>query len=149
MCVRCGAEKPLSDYYAKDRTCKECRKAAVRKNRLEKVDYYREYDRDRNMREDRVQARKDYIQTDAGKESRSKTVLKYRKENPTKRAAHNAVNNAVRDGYLTKESACSECGSSDRVEAHHDDYSRQLEVRWLCCKCHNDWHNIHGEALNG
>jgi hypothetical protein len=55
--------------------------------------------------------------------------------NPDKRAAHIAVNNAVRDGRLTK-GPCEVCGATVGVDAHHDDYAKPLKVRWLCHPCH-------------
>ena len=58
----------------------------------------------------------------------------WRQKNPEKYKAQNAVNNAIRDRKLTK-GTCEECGSEE-VEAHHDDYSKPLEVRWLCVKHH-------------
>jgi len=51
--------------------------------------------------------------------------------------ANSAVTNAVRDKRLTKPEECSVCYRTDkRIEAHHDDYSKPLEVRWLCSQCH-------------
>lgn len=50
--------------------------------------------------------------------------------------AHSAVAAARRRGELVKQ-PCEKCGSVDRVEAHHDDYSKPLEVRWLC-RFHHD-----------
>lgn len=37
---------------------------------------------------------------------------------------------------------CEVCGNK-KSEAHHEDYSRPLDVRWLCFKCHRQWHKIH------
>lgn len=48
------------------------------------------------------------------------------------------VRNAVRAGKLTK-CPCEICGAME-VEAHHDDYSKPLVVRWLCRVHHNEMH---------
>jgi hypothetical protein len=67
-------------------------------------------------------------------------VANYRKEwqkrNPEKRRAQNAINNALRDGKITKPENCQKCGSDGRIEAHHPDYSKPLEVAWLCNRDH-------------
>lgn len=60
---------------------------------------------------------------------------------PERRKARNAVNNAVRDGRLSKPDRCSRCQKIGPVEGSHDDYSRPLDVEWLCRPCHRakDW----------
>lgn len=58
--------------------------------------------------------------------------------NPIARRAHHAVSNAVRDGKL-KSQSCEVCGSGT-VHAHHEDYSKPLEVRWLCPAHHAATH---------
>jgi hypothetical protein len=62
-----------------------------------------------------------------------------------KRAAHTAVGNAVRDGRLVPAKSCEDCGhdfTELRREAHHEDYTKPLEVRWLCALCHGKRHRI-------
>lgn len=61
--------------------------------------------------------------------------------------AQNMVEYALRKGVLTRPTNCSKCGESgtfkdgrSRIQAHHDDYNKPLEVRWLCQKCHHEWH---------
>lgn len=49
---------------------------------------------------------------------------------PEKRAAKNAVYYALKRGTLAR-LPCEMCGNP-QSQAHHDDYSRKLEVRWLC-----------------
>ena len=44
-----------------------------------------------------------------------------------------------RRGKLIQQS-CENCGSPDS-QKHHDDYSKPLEVRWFCRKCHLDHHS--------
>jgi hypothetical protein len=45
----------------------------------------------------------------------------------------------LRDGKI-KKLPCQVCVSESHVHAHHTDYSKPLEVVWLCAKCH---HRIH------
>lgn len=52
--------------------------------------------------------------------------------------AHKVVGNAVKDGRLVKKPC--ECCGNEKAEAHHDDYSKPLDVRWLCRTCHKKHH---------
>ena len=123
----------MADGYVNK--CKECNKKDVRKNRLDKIDYYREYDTARSKTKER-------------KKLNNKCSRRYRELNQIKRAAHILVGNAVRDGKLEKKYECSECGKTDCViHGHHDDYTKPLEVRWLCSVCHSKWHKENGEGL--
>lgn len=61
--------------------------------------------------------------------------------------AHDIVEKAIKRGALVPKSECEICGSSgafkdgrNSIQAHHDDYNKPLEVRWLCQKCHHNWH---------
>jgi hypothetical protein len=54
------------------------------------------------------------------------------------RRAHWTVHNAIRDGRLERQ-PCEICGV-EKTDAHHDDYSKPLEVRWLCRKHHGIQH---------
>lgn len=61
-------------------------------------------------------------------------------------ASHRVVAIALSVGWLTR-ADCEQCGASDTV-AHHDDYQRPLDVRWLCHVCHRRWHWENGEGAN-
>lgn len=61
--------------------------------------------------------------------------------------AHNMVEYAVRKGIIERRSVCENCGATGKfkdgrssIQAHHDDYNKPLEVRWLCQRCHHEWH---------
>lgn len=58
-----------------------------------------------------------------------------------KTIARLAVTEAVRIGVLSRPKTCSRC-PNDRwqIQAHHDDYSKPLDVTWLCPDCHADEH---------
>lgn len=142
-CKVCLVTSDLAEFYNGVATlCKECHKKRVRQNRLEKADYYKEYDASRFKNDPRVRDRhKRYRKTDAGKESLKKARQKWVEENQEKRAAHVLLGNAVRDNRVTKPSKCESCGSGGRIEGHHEDYAKPLEVTWLCRQCHVDLHN--------
>lgn len=48
------------------------------------------------------------------------------------------VAKAIRTGKLVPQ-PCEVCGAT-KVDAHHDDYSRPLDVRWLCRGHHRRLH---------
>lgn len=62
--------------------------------------------------------------------------------------ARRAVSSALRSGKIKKSSECNVCKTSnERIEAHHRDYSKPLEIEWLCRKCHVDLHRREGSAF--
>lgn len=65
-------------------------------------------------------------------------VRTYRKRHPEAYKAQTAVNNAVRDGRLMRPNLCERCNQPGKIEAHHHDYSKPLEVEWVCQKCHSE-----------
>ena len=156
-CFKCNEIKPLVEFYKHKgmadgylNKCKECNKKDVRENRELNINYYHEYDKQRAGNPSRVEARKHYQQTEAGKLSMAKSRDKWINCNLIKRAASQMVNNAVRDKRLEKKDYCENCNISNlRIHGHHDDYAFPLSVRWLCPKCHNDWHKKNGSAKNG
>lgn len=68
------------------------------------------------------------------KEKASDIMRRHRNANPDRYKARNRVFVEIRAGRLIKK-PCEVCGIL-KVEAHHDDYSKPLDVRWLCKKHH-------------
>ena len=64
----------------------------------------------------------------------------YARQYPDRAQAHSLATTAVSNGTLTKPSACQQCGHVRRLDAHHDDYTQPLTVRWLCRACHTHVH---------
>lgn len=79
-----------------------------------------------------------YLQTPAGRVAKMRASRKWESENTDKRRAATMVGNAIRDGRLERQ-PCEVCGAS-KVDAHHDDYTQPLHVRWLCRQHHAEWH---------
>lgn len=136
-CFKCGAEKERSEFYRHKQMadgllgkCKECAKKDVRKQRVDNGEYVRAYDRAR------------------GNRLTDEYIRQYSKKNPRKIAAIAAVSRAKRKGVLIKQ-PCEVCGTTQNIHAHHDDYAKPLDVRWLCAMHHRRWHAEHGESPNG
>ena len=62
----------------------------------------------------------------------------WKSKNPEKAKAHKTVENAIKAGKLIRR-PCEECGAP-KAQAHHEDYSKPLEVKWLCAKDHRKRH---------
>ena len=110
--------------------CKGCVKSRVNAHRETNLESIKEYDRQRGNLPHRVAARAAYSQTEAYRVSVSASHIKAKAKEPDKYKARTALGNAVRDGILKKQ-PCRDCGSLD-VHGHHEDYSKPLDVIWLC-----------------
>jgi len=134
-CFKCGAEKPLTEFYKHKKMsdghvnkCKDCNKKDVRENRALKVDYYRKYDVVR-YKNDPIVRKRIII-----------TARDWRKKYPQRYKAHTAVGNALRSGKIER-MPCEICGTVKNLHAHHDDYSKPLDIRWLCAEHHKKHHD--------
>jgi hypothetical protein len=79
--------------------------------------------------------------------NRDRYAARSKSRSPKKRAAHVAVERALTNGAMRRQ-PCETCGAKP-AEAHHDDYSKPLSVRWLCRSHHQAWHRENGAAPNG
>lgn len=151
QCKSCERDLEAGAFYASNQSkCKECVKASVRENRQANADYYRSYDRMRYRADPkRKDAARKSAATEAGEAARKRYVSRLRTENPEKYIARNAVNNCIRGGRIAKGDACFFCGNEGNLQAHHRDYSKPLDVFWLCPACHGKLHSINGDFHRG
>jgi len=116
-CGRCGLIKPASafnkDKYASTGLRSQCKLCMV-SERQKLKGYYKKW-----------------------RDNHRSWYASYRRRNSdkVKVTARNAAQ------YLTK-GVCEVCGCKE-VHAHHDDYSKPLDVRWLCSPHHIEWHQEH------
>lgn len=145
-CFRCNAEKPLTEFYAHPQMgdghlnkCRDCAKkdTADRHARLSQDPAWAISERKRHRiksRKARAEGRAHVFTT----EERQMRTDKWAENHPEKAAAHKKVRKAIKSGTLIPQ-PCEKCGALE-VEGHHDDYSKPLEVRWLCVPHHNEHH---------
>lgn len=144
-CKLCEISKPEDEFYLLDRTCKVCRVRLVREYRQKNIEKIQAYDRKRGGDEKRQAAnRRRYqkrISSPEGKarEREKSRVWTQNNQYNGKRAVNLMVSYAIRIGKLTPEK-CWWCGSGDHIHAHHEDYSKPLEIMWLCRNCHGRRH---------
>jgi hypothetical protein len=151
-CTDCRVEKPLTEFYKHPQmadgtlgSCKVCRrKYANDQRRLKLQDptwVAAEAERQRKKELKRYHEKRKF--DPEYQKSLRASIKRWADRNPEKKLAQNLANNAVRDGRLTRKTECEECGGDYRVQKHHDDYAKPLEVRWLCTTCHGKHHRKH------
>lgn len=88
-----------------------------------------------------VEAKRVYREKNRSPEMKAikrKSTNKARLLHPEKFVARQAARNAIYAGKLIRQ-PCEVCSVSE-THAHHDDYSKPLDVRWLCRKHHAEHH---------
>jgi len=167
-CCKCKQIKEFSDFYKnkskKDGLCTECKSCQkmfwksqrgkdIKRNSAKK---YRETNKEKI-----VEQKRKYYQTFAGTESHQKANKKYcssdngreyyrnhakrqREKFPQRAKARRELGHAVDAGKINRPDTCVFCGKQSFTEGHHKDYSKPLEVDWLCRDCHK---NLHQELV--
>jgi hypothetical protein len=152
-CTKCQQVK-LSDAFHKDSNspdgrqsrCRECANAAVRA-------YKETVNADPARRAKYLEDKRAYGMAHRSEwkqptpEQRERYWRSWLAKNREKKRAHRTVKKAMDAGRLIPQ-PCEKCGAT-KVEAHHDDYSKRLDVRWLCRKHHREHHRPKPEGALG
>jgi len=151
-CSICKIIKLITDFYITKEgrvssSCKECRnkKATLwQKNHPEKKRLIQKKSRDKPKAKER---QKKYYREWYKKNGRSRSsdyqeaILEWRKNNPDGVRAHQIVSYALYHGKITEPKLCQKCNLEKKLCAHHNDYSKPLEIIWLCYSCHKLEHS--------
>jgi hypothetical protein len=136
-CFKCNIKKPISDFYTHKmmadgylNKCKQCTRKDVN-------DHRHGNGRERVLAYDRARANKPERIANA-----KRLTSRWRTEHPERRFAQIALGNAVRSGEIKPWPMCAMPDCSSRPEAHHPDYSRPLDVVWLCSAHHKQAHAL-------
>lgn len=135
MCGRCSEWKTADLYYPDRRTpnglksqCKACHSECTI--------------RTRDKENHRTKRREHAARSHAADPEKYRAA--WRKRPPKKGPkvhARQLVHLALRKGLITRPQLCEDCQQRKRITAHHEDYSKPLEVKWLCFLCHARRHH--------
>lgn len=152
-CIECGIE--FMRVSNSQKRCQSCNKEKIRLSDLKQSKEWRQKypDKAKETNKKSKLKHKDKITEYAKKYyeehksdpkfilNRNSRTLKHYYANPTKAKARVAVTHAIRGGRLSKPILCEYCNQEKRLEGHHDDYNKPLEVKWLCKNCHETYHH--------
>ncbi len=150
VCTRCRIERDLESFHRNSRAkdgraswCRTCSRAYSKNWREVNPEYgsrWREVNPEYNRRWREANSvrwkEKSRQWAKANPEKGAAASCRYAKRYPKLNRALSAVHYAVKVGHLIRPETCEECGREGHIEAHHEDYSRPLNVVWLCRPCH-------------
>tara|TARA_R110000868_G_scaffold398485_1_gene671673 strand:+ start:87 stop:560 length:474 start_codon:yes stop_codon:yes gene_type:complete len=148
ICFKCGTQKERAEFYKHPMMgdgllgkCKECTKKDTKERIARKsleqpwVDQERERCR---IKQEKARENGFGCKTSIG------ASAKWSKLNRNKKNAHLKVKRAIESGELVRKENCEDCLVEQARHAHHEDYSKPLEVVFLCLKCHGKRHHKTG-----
>ena len=84
---------------------------------------------------------RDYRKNRRGKEAENKASKRAYQNHKYKWQARAKLRYAVKNGSIEKPQICEVCGEKKPLHGHHADYSKPLEVNWLCQEHHQQLHS--------
>lgn len=140
-CFKCGKRKSVKNFHVNrhkkdgyNHTCSKCNTQRVSEWLAKNKSWYYDYSRDKKNANHRI-----YTRSEKGKKMQLLKVRRMKLKFPEKWSARSKLRYEVKMGRIKKLS-CQVCGDI-KSEAHHKDYSKPLEVMWLCKKHHREQHN--------
>ena len=121
-CSKCGTLVEFkAEWQRRDKRCTTCKRAQQNAANAQKGDALK-------------------IEAKAAYQRRKEYYTRYWQEQRgtpdhlQKRAARRKVATEIEAGRLSRQ-PCERCANTP-TDAHHHDYSKPLEIRWLCRRCH-------------
>lgn len=102
----------------------------------EYLEYYRKY---RELNKEKLREYRKRYNKEWRKKNGYHNEIKWAKDNPEKVKAKYLLNYAVKKKMIVRR-PCAICESNYRIQGHHPDYSKPLEVVWLCALHHKEIH---------
>lgn len=78
---------------------------------------------------------------DKNKQKYVEQTKKWQKNNIEKTRASWLLHYYVKKGKIKKPDKCEICGTKCLINGHHKDYSKPLDVNWVCHRCHKAIHD--------
>ena len=135
-CTRCKTEKTLDQFYLYGsgkrfgticKPCKECQKVRSKKRY------------DDGLMTPNYKYQEKWRKTTRGRMLKNLSNKVSTARYPEKDKARSLAKYALKKGEIAV-LPCEVCGSTEKVQMHHEDYSNPLEVIWLCIKHHKEVH---------
>jgi hypothetical protein len=119
-CKKCGTPRHTEREYYRSRptVCKAC----VRENA--RAYYYENKEKFTAWRKNNPDKKAGYDRQRDKVKSNARAKLRY----------------AVKTGKIVKPERCEICDRIKQLQGHHDDYTKPLDVKFLCRKCHMKLH---------
>jgi len=133
ICTKCGSNLPNSGFYVqkvngKKKLKSECKSCS---GEMSATHFYKNNKKILKRQSLRVK-------TEKYRKMVCESARRYDNKHPSRYLAKLEVNKAIKRGDI-RSLPCEKCGE-EKTEAHHDDYSKPLNIRWLCRICHKKLH---------
>lgn len=154
QCTKCKRVLAITEFWVNRRRgrvevrwwCKDCSREYRRKNDKEMLlkdpDYFRNQIRINKYKNIERARERNRNYWKRNKDEINKKQREFYKKNKHKARARTILNKAIKSGDIIRPVVCEICKENNQnIVGHHTDYSKPLDVVWVCKRCHSVIHN--------
>ena len=146
ICKKCEKNLEDSEFYYGRRECKKCLS-------ISRKDYKNEW-REKNKERVKKVVHENYLKNkekvlerskrwrENNKETFKKSWKKSDEKFPLKKPARRILRYYLEIKEIVRPENCDKCFKKCKPDAHHLDYTKPLDVLWLCKSCHGREHRL-------